>query len=1447
LVFTALLPRAYVASASEKIGKRPYELDWAKRTEDDHPPLVDFEDVGGWRVETTQAVASFACSREQRIWGKFVGKLTYHGAGPSPVVRLIPPKPIAIAQGSDAVTCWIYGNSIFARDKTTPPVTVSAAFLDAAGRPFQATLKTVIWKGWFLCHRRLTRAQIERVRQGASFTGLTVINGRNTQDRVLYFDNLAVFAEPFAPLTFDPRPRRGVTVFPGRDPALNTGPDALPFPTRPETIVPSNLASGSVVRVERQGSKVVFRYTGSDGLLTVEVPTETCRWDGIRMRWHGRGGWIHPCRSGGVFLVGSHGKPEAPTRAVLRTTTLEKGGFTCTWEVASSDGTATVTTRYWMHGKSLVMDLAAPEAAAAEVRFGAAAGLEKPRLVTVPYYTYGHSVRPAVVVAGVPDRPLFFMGHIDWTLSNASTVWAENELSTDRVAYNGGTRYIAKTDGTRNPCYERFVLTLSPRFEEVLPNIPNPASPWKHVTGTRVWRPHGASDRQRDIAHWRKAHRYGMTELVVTDHEGGWRDGHESFTFRTRTAPGKGGDEGQYRYARIMQDELGFVYGPYNNFTDFAPLNQFWHIDMVSRTPGNHRPTAWYACYAPKPARAPEYCAKLAPIIQKKFRFSTAYCDVHTAVTPWSRTDYDHRVPGAGTFGAVFYAYGEVLLLQKEAWNGPVYSEGNNHFAYCGLADGNYAQDQLYGLVTAPWLVDFDLLKMHDLCCNFGMGAPYMFFGRNVSLGETERERAASIDRFLAATVAFGHTGFLIFQGSYRNMLRSYYLLQQLHSRYAPGRAASIHYVTADGRLVDTSTALASGAFKRSQIVTCYDNGCTTVVNGNRTEWLRTEVHGWPVALPPNGYLGWTEDGSIEVFSGEVNGHRVDYAVTPAYLYVDGRGRFTRFERAAADGVAVCRILPENRYEVIPYRSRDSGFAIDVVSAEALDEPRNTIGSVELRRSRGLTYVVPVEGAFSYLLQGGQTKPVRSLQCQRDRVIAGETVTVRGSREHTVGVPTSAQPGERIWRKLDHAWIDFTVVPLCQLFACAKGAELEVAVASNLPRPRKGTIEALGVTKPIELRPDRPATVAFALGKPIRERIQTADMVVEADGLRLAERRTLVALASYERLGELPTRHETGMRLRGGLETAILEGHGSRAYATMMSCDGVQRETLRVIPPWRKGVGYTCVRFEPVLLPADRQAAFRAFVGKGDGSALGDGILYKVAVVDGSGLETIAGEKKVERHRWLPIEADLSSWAGERVRLKLITDVGTNGNSIGDWGCWAEMRLERRERTIRWRVEPADGGTLIEPGPWPIEGVKSAKLRQARKAWLHFDGSGLEGEGTAYEMYAVINGIEIGPMPRAAGNPLQGIWAENIALPLPREAIAALELRNEFRLENPSRDCFKLRRLWLELELADGRRASSAISAAVYTQPPNWPPGSEAAEEVAIPHGRDIRIDLWFP
>ena len=96
-----------------------------------------------------------------------------------------------------------------------------------------------------------------------------------------------------------------------------------------------------------------------------------------------------------------------------------------------------------------------------------------------------------------------------------------------------------------------------------------------------------------------------------------------------------------------------------------------------------------------------------------------------------------------------------------------------------------------------PWLVEIlDLRHMHDLGCNFGMGNLETFYANAPQPRDTAEQRDAEIDRFLTATVAFGHSGFLVMEGGYANALRSYYMLQQLHSRYCLTNASEIRYMS---------------------------------------------------------------------------------------------------------------------------------------------------------------------------------------------------------------------------------------------------------------------------------------------------------------------------------------------------------------------------------------------------------------------------------------------------------------------------------------------------------------------------------------------------------------------------------------------------------------------------------------------------------------------------
>ncbi|HQL88150.1 MAG TPA: hypothetical protein PLH67_11085, partial [Lentisphaeria bacterium] len=270
-ILSMMILAGAVLHGADTVGKRPYELDWAGRFEDTHTPLVDFERDEAWVVETSDAVASFTRSREQQIWGNYVGKLTYRRDGDIPVVTLRPPAPLALPASFDMVSCWVYGNNRGSRLVShTPQVTIELLFALPDGTEHAINLIRVNWREWFLPIRRLDDAQQRLLNQpNTHFTGFRITNGRNLQDRTLFFDNLSFFTDVQPPLTFKPRPKRNLKPFPGQSHAANTGPGTLPFPTREETILPDSAKPGTKNSVSAENDRsFVLRYQGSDGVLS---------------------------------------------------------------------------------------------------------------------------------------------------------------------------------------------------------------------------------------------------------------------------------------------------------------------------------------------------------------------------------------------------------------------------------------------------------------------------------------------------------------------------------------------------------------------------------------------------------------------------------------------------------------------------------------------------------------------------------------------------------------------------------------------------------------------------------------------------------------------------------------------------------------------------------------------------------------------------------------------------------------------------------------------------------------------------------------------------------------------------------------------------------------------------------------------------------------------------
>lgn len=1111
-----------VVGAEADIDGRPYEFVWANRKADDRPVLLPLVDPVGWTVTCSNAVATFQKTADHKLFGDGVARLVYRATGPKPVITLRPPQPVPVAPGADTISFWVYGNNVsYLRDASTPSVGLAAEFADAAGRTFTVPVYHVRHLEWFLVQRRFAPDVIRRLVDGGRFLGFIVTGGTNEKDRQIELTSLAVYREELKPLAFKPRPKRPYRVFPDAPAGVNTGAGMLPFPTRASGVIPPVS--------EKAAAEIEFR-----------APTSAVDWDDLAVRVKG-GTWRRFAQGAGVYTATSNG----PRR------------------VARDD----VKTVFRVEGQSIVAEVQGP-ADIAEIDLGALAEFPDVRIFTVPYYSYsmtGGENRPHVAILDLDGRPFFHAATMDWTQSNGSEPVCDVMTFAGVAKVHGRVVYHPKTDGTRNPCYERIVWSFSPEFADVLPAIPNPPSPYRELTAEYQWCHMAAQkDRARDKAYWRNRKRRGLDKVFIGDHEVCMRDGNESFTFRTQPAPGKGGDEGMRDFTRYMIDELGYLYGPYNNYTDFAPINAHWHADRVTRAADNQLRPAWNRCYAPKPTYAVEACEAIVPVLQGKFAFNSGYCDVHTCVSPWERCDYDARVPGGGTFAGTFYAYGELLGLQRTFWNGPVYSEGGVHFLYCGLDDGNFAQDQGYRLDLNPWIVDFDLLRLHPLANNFGMGYPTMFFPK----AALPKDHRFMLDRFLTATIAFGHIGYFL-TGRPDDEENGYWMLQAPAARYAKADVAAIAYADAGGRFLPTSQALATGATERSQVRVRYTDGTVVTANGSAAgdglAWdAPGDSAGGRFLLPANGWFAETGDGQVASISGSRPFNtttstipvRADACVSPHYVYLDGRGTWFETPFGAAAGRLIRIRATNGTDEVFLRHASEAALPYAAVSVEMLDEAGASLGPARTRTVDGRTWLTADAKAFSY----------------------------------------------RVVRPAD--WREPSAATLAGAFRFVAGM--------------------------------RPPAVKRAAAP----------------------------------IFTLPKTFMRGMALRGRPEEVLRGETGAGIRPTTSIVGGVAKQGWYMHPPYKGGVGYVFMRWN-VRLP-ETPLKVSVQIGKLDSSPSGDGALYQIAVEDETGRHIVAAKQTAE-HRWQTLAADLSPWAGKRVRLFFISDVGPANDSSGDHASWCDI------------------------------------------------------------------------------------------------------------------------------------------------------------------------------
>ncbi|HEX8235000.1 MAG TPA: DUF5696 domain-containing protein [Abditibacteriaceae bacterium] len=644
------------------------------------------------------------------------------------------------------------------------------------------------------------------------------------------------------------------------------------LPTQSGSATPPSAFAGTyALRVlESQGRKdtALFSYSGADGWLQY-------RWMPPRNESDpslGRISLKSRMRGDAPFEVslGRESRLEwtQPARLLQSSITgQQQGGIVCLSKYQVGDTTATVRLLVRLSGKSLVFEASCDKPLLRSISYGTWGPLARRRAVTVPFYS-------GQVFYALREN-LFVNAFLDWTASNATS--------------HEGTQaqYGARTDGTRVALRERAIFSAGWHMAEALPNLPNPRSPFISRLGNKVvldiW---GGNfrDISRNLEMLKDA---GLDNCAVIIHV--WqRSGYDNaLPMHFPANAEQGGDAGMQELVRTAK-RLGYLIGLHENYVDYYPNYDLFNEHDISLDADGKRVLAWYhpgnkiQSFAVKPNAILRLAAMQSPEIQHRYATNASFLDVHSAVPPWFHVDHRAGEEGAATFKRVWDVHRALWDYERTTHGGPVFGEGHNHWYWSGYLDGAEAQfsqgwPERQGM-SAPLMVDFDLLKMHPLQLNHGMGYYSRWWDRATWRGLPPLH---VLDQYRMQEVAYGHAGFLDSQVYAVLPLAwlEHHLMSPVTARYAAATPTNIAY-RINGKWLDSTAAAKAGQW--TQVRVRYSNGLVVTANGG-TGNLGEAGH----VLPR---FGWLARGAgVTAYTALRDGVIVDYAETSSSVFANAR------------------------------------------------------------------------------------------------------------------------------------------------------------------------------------------------------------------------------------------------------------------------------------------------------------------------------------------------------------------------------------------------------------------------------------------------------------------------------------------------------------------------------------------------------------------------------
>lgn len=637
-------------------------------------------------------------------------------------------------------------------------------------------------------------------------------------------------------------------------------------------VVPSNLLEG---KNELAGSSNAwqFTYQGADARIAYSYRPASGTLDDWMVQIDG-GAAFQPARGGTISAeVKQDGKASTVGLRGGKAQSIQRKGdsLEVVWAYPLRERQLAVVWTFRIVGKALVVSVRCEEPVVSRFSLGDV-GLAPLRKTFLVPYLLGR-------VAYLPVQNAFVCRYLDWTQSHASR------------CPQGDAEYDPKTDGSRNALAETGYVAVSPDLGEVLPNLPNPPSPYLAQLGPRImldiWGHHKGTY-QGDAENVLALKDLGVDHVAIIQHV--WqRYGYDvKLPDHLPANPAFGGDQGMVAFGQAA-NRCGYLWSLHENYIDLYPdAPSYDPAARVLQSDGSPS-KAWYnegtkvQSFGLKCNRALGFAEKTAPEAHRRFATTAAYLDVHSCVPPWHQLDHESGQPMAAMASAKVKYDTELFQFMRASHQGPLFGEGANHFYWAGRCDG--VEAQVHGGEDHQPLLDFDLLKIHPQMVNHGMGYYQRWFrgGYKLRWGH-DVGNMEQVDKYRAQELAYGHAGFVGSENidNLQWVLREHHLMHPVQRLYGASKPVQIQYEVG-GRMVTASVALVAGDTSRQRIR--YQSGLTLWINWRPEPW---QVEGR--ALPQWGFLALGPQ--TEVTNALRDGKWSDYAECPEFLFADARTTF---------------------------------------------------------------------------------------------------------------------------------------------------------------------------------------------------------------------------------------------------------------------------------------------------------------------------------------------------------------------------------------------------------------------------------------------------------------------------------------------------------------------------------------------------------------------------